>query len=393
MSAHNSLPVTTNGPPAVASSPQLEQVISAFNRVSEELSDTWSELENRVAHLSTELAAARSARLAELAEKEAIADRLSALMEAMPAGVVVINGAGEIEDANPSARDLLTSIRPGACWASLLADLQPTAGEFETRGGRRLSIAYSDLETEGARIALITDITKSHRLSQLLQREQRLRELGDMAARLAHQLRTPLSSAMLYVSQLMQPEPANATPALGARTMERLREIENLIEGMLRFIRGAEATVEPFCLTALVRDTAASMEPQLERAGASLLLQVPTTGPVVSGHRELLQNALTNLLDNALNSCGNTPRITVSVTTAADSVLLAVEDNGVGIDPGLQERIFEPWFTTRSNGTGLGLAVVASAAEAHGGHVDVSALPGQGSRFTLVLPTPMQKET
>ncbi len=392
MPAQSQTQLATISPPPPASSPQLEQVISAFNRVSAELSDTWSDLENRVAHLSTELAAARSARLEELAQKEAIADQLSALMAAMPAGVVVIDADGKVGDANPSALALLGQIEPEQDWDDLLATLQPADGDYETEAGQRLAIAYSDLGAEGARIALLTDITESYELNQLLQREQRLRELGDMAARLAHQLRTPLSSAMLYVSQLAQPEPATAAPTLGAKTMERLHQIETLIESMLRFIRGADEPIESLCLAGLVRDTAAALDPQLDRAGASLLLQIPASGPVIPGRRELLQNALGNLLDNALNSCKDTPHITVSVTTESEWVLLSVEDNGVGIDPELEEQIFEPWFTTRTNGTGLGLAVVASAAEAHGGRVEVAAAAGGGSRFTLVLPSQMQKE-
>jgi two-component system sensor histidine kinase FlrB len=389
-SAQAVIPVSGNP----QTTPALEQVFAQFNQVSDQLCQAWGDLESRVAHLSTELAAARSGRLRELAAKEALADKLSALMEAMPAGVVVIDRHGLIDEINPAGRALLTQAKTGGHWHNALTAAAPADGdpEFDTADGHRLTVTYSALGN-GSRIAVLTDISESHRLRQLLQREQRLRELGDMAARLAHQLRTPLSAAMLHLAQLTNCDSAPRRTEVSARTLERLQQIERLIEGMLRYIRGAEEAFTPLCLAALIRDTAAALSPQMKRAGARLSLHYPAGGLMLSGQRELLENALSNLLDNALTMQVKAAEISVTLTADDDVARLSVTDNGPGVDPALVDRIFEPWFTTRDNGTGLGLAVVASAARAHGGEVAITRPENGGSRFTLTIPRHPQKES
>ncbi|MEP5765374.1 MAG: ATP-binding protein [Halieaceae bacterium] len=389
--------VSTAELPETLSSQQLEQAFAAFNRVSDELGSAWGELEQRVAHLSSELAAARSARLAELAAKEALAEQLSTLMDALPGGVVVIDSENSIDDCNPAAEIILGVPLKGRHWDELVTATGSTLpahdGEFDSHDGRRLALAYSELGSADARIALITDISENHRLRQLLHREQRLRELGDMAARLAHQLRTPLSSAMLYLSQLDRVDNDNDESArVGGKVRERLHQIERLIEGMLRFIRGADDPVQELCLGQLLRANCEAMSPQLELADAELELTLPVQGLQFSGQRELLENAISNLLDNALQSCPEHARIEVRLEQSDTAILISVGDNGPGVDTALEQRIFEPWFSTRAHGTGLGLAVVASAASAHGGSVAVETSALGGSEFTLRLPLAADKE-
>jgi two-component system sensor histidine kinase FlrB len=357
--------------------------------MSGELDGAWRELESRVAHLSAELAATRSARLAELAEKESIADKLSTLMEALPGAVLVMNSAAFIEDANPAAEKMLGAGLRGRNWNEVLAGATATPpsgdGEFDTHDQRRLVLAYSQLANTDARIALLADITESHALTQLLHREQRLRDLGDMAARLAHQLRTPLSSAMLYLAQLTGPQEARSVQ-VGNKVQERLRQIEQLIDGMLRYIQGAGEPSESLCLKQLLSDNCAAMKPQFERANVALELDLPTEGIPLRGQRQALDNAVCNLLDNALQCSDPDTHICVSLQRCGDAAELRVRDHGPGVEASLREQIFEPWFSTRPHGTGLGLAVVASAAHAHAGEVSVVEPRGGGSSFCMRLP-------
>lgn len=368
---------------------QLEEAFAAFTQMSGELDGAWRELENRVAHLSTELAATRSARLAELAEKKAIADKLSTLMDALPGAVLVINSCGNIEDTNPAAEAIFGTGLMGSDWNQVLAAAAATppagAGEFDTHDQRRLVLAYSQLADTDARIALLADITESHRLTQLLHREQRLRDLGDMAARLAHQLRTPLSSAMLYLAQLTGSQQAR-TVQVGNKVQERLRQIEQLIEGMLRYIQGAGEPSEPLCLKQVLSENCAAMKLQFARAGVALELNLPAEELHIQGQRQALDNAVSNLLDNALQSSAANAHVCVGLQRLGKAVELSVTDNGPGVQESMREQIFEPWFSTRPHGTGLGLAVVANAARAHGGEVSVVEPSGGGSSFCMRLP-------
>jgi two-component system sensor histidine kinase FlrB len=114
---------------------------------------------------------------------------------------------------------------------------------------------------------------------------------------------------------------------------------------------------------------------------------------MLRGQRALLQHALANLLDNALACSGASPDIRVTVQAGPDAIRFSVTDNGPGIDPELEESIFKRWFTTRPGGTGLGLAVVAEAVEAHGGQVRLDRPETGGSCFTLIFPNHPAKES
>ena len=111
----------------------------------------------------------------------------------------------------------------------------------------------------------------------------------------------------------------------------------------------------------------------------------PDQGPVVCGNVRALEGALANLVANAVQHSPEQGVVRVSVGREHDTVVIAVSDDGAGIRPGLSDQIFEPFFTTRADGTGLGLAVVRSVAQAHGGDVDVESSTG-GSRFSIRLP-------
>lgn len=376
---------------AQMSNRQLQQAFALFNQVSDELGSTWRELETRVADLTAELSATRSARLRELAEKEKLADKLSTLMAALPSAVLVLDTANRVEECNPAAEAIFGADLYGRCWEDIAAQYcvlpVTTDGEFETHSGRRLAAVSSQLAQDDARIVQLTDITQSHELSRVLHREQRLRELGDVAARLAHQLRTPLSSAMLYLTQLdsIGDDPQKAGLA-GSRIRERLSHIERLIEGMLAYIQGSTVSRACLSLNQLVVEVCDAMQAQVIAAGGTLQWSLPESDLQVMGQSQALFEALSNLVDNALQSAGEDVVIRIELRARGGLALLSVADNGPGIEAGARERIFDPYFSTRAHGTGLGLAVVASALQSHGGDVSVSESENGGACFKLRIP-------
>ncbi|MBY0439094.1 MAG: hypothetical protein K2W80_12960, partial [Burkholderiales bacterium] len=109
-------------------------------------------------------------------------------------------------------------------------------------------------------------------------------------------------------------------------------------------------------------------------------------GRQVQGNRKAVAGALLNLLENALQATESGGRITLGAGVCGPAMDFSVADDGCGIDPGVMDRLFEPFFTTRTDGTGLGLAIVRGVATAHGGEALVESRPGAGTRFTLRLP-------
>jgi len=128
------------------------------------------------------------------------------------------------------------------------------------------------------------------------------------------------------------------------------------------------------------------IEPQMSRRGVSFEIDDRSQGRALQGNRKAVAGALLNLLENALQASDSGGRIVLGACTTAQAMELSVEDDGCGIDPAVMDRLFEPFFTTRTDGTGLGLAIVRGVATAHGGEALVKSRPGAGTRFTLRLP-------
>jgi len=374
---------------------KLEQAFDTFNAVSAELDSSYRKLEVRVTELNEALAASNSARVRELTEKEKLAAKLSALMDALPVAVITLDSSNSVREENPQAIEILGQSSIGCQFEDILrirsSGSATYEGEVSLLNGKRIAISSSQWGQEGARIIVITDVSENHRLNELVNREEKLSALGEMAARLAHQIRTPLSAAILYLSHLSA---ATNVPKQNSAAVtnirSRLRQIEKLIEGMLSYLRGEIGTTESFSPAQLLVEVEAATSMQVEAAGGVLTVDVGTCEEFVQGNREAIFNALSNLVENAIVCAEDAPFIRLTVNRDAGSVIFTVTDNGPGVDNSLKENIFEPFYSTRPEGTGLGLAVVASVARAHGGEVVVADAESGGASFKIRIPVRQQ---
>lgn len=221
-----------------------------------------------------------------------------------------------------------------------------------------------------------------------LARRERLSALGEMSAQVAHQLRTPLATALLYTGHLARPQVKDADRIRFAeKTLGRLRYLERLIQDMLLFVKGAQATGETFLVAPLLDELMQTLEPHATTGGVSLSIEPWHGSAVLRGDRQAVAGALINLMENALQACTAGGRVSLAVTgEGSPFAAFHVEDDGAGIPEAARERLFEPFFTTRGEGSGLGLAIVRQVADAHGGWVEWAPRETGGSRFTLYLP-------
>jgi two-component system sensor histidine kinase FlrB len=380
-------------PDSAPSSPQaLQQAFALFNQVSEQLTQAYAELQVKVERLTHELAVANGELRRQYEEKEALSRRLAHLLAALPGGVVVVDGAGRVEEANPAALRLLGEPLVGEAWQGVRARVlmpTPVPGEWVLQGGaRRISISSSPREGVGGEILLLQDVTDAHALEEQLQRHKRLSAMGEMAAALAHQLRTPLAAALLYTSHLGDPTlPEQERARFAERALGRLRHLEALIQDMLVFVRGGHTPQESVDVSSLLADVRQVMEPQMAQHGVRFEVQDVSGGASLLASREALSGALTNLLVNAMQACRPGGRVVLEAGRDGRGwVEFRVRDDGRGIPRAVQERLFEPFFTTRTEGTGLGLAIVREVVQIHGGEVAVESEEGVGSEFTLRFP-------
>ena len=376
------------------STPQeLQQAFALFNEVSEQLTNAYADLQVKAEGLTQELAVANGELRRQFEAKEALSQRLSQLLEALPGGVVVLDVDGVVEEVNPVAVRLLGKPLLGEPWQAVQARaLKPTltVGEWELAGDqRRVSISRNVREGTGGVILLLQDITEAHAMEAQLQRHKRLSAMGEMAAALAHQLRTPLATALLYTSNLRDATLEESERVRFAdKALGRLRHLETLIKDMLVFVRGGKNAQENVLVTSLISEVQQVMEPQLIEREVNFEVHDVSVGLSVVGNREALAGALTNLLANAMQACDKNGKVTLSVGPGAlNQMLFKIQDNGRGIAPEILERLFEPFFTTRTEGTGLGLAIVREVAQIHGGDVTVESKLGAGSTFSLRLPS------
>ncbi len=368
---------------------ELQRAFDVFNQVSAELTQAYAALQGRVESLTTELAVANGELRRQYQEKEALSERLTLLLNALPAGVVVLDSAARVSEANPAARAMLGEHVLGSDWARLAGvRLMPTDAPDEWQlGPQRVSIAESPLDSAGGRILLLHDITVAHGLKADLERNQRLAAMGEMAASLAHQLRTPLATALLYSANLAQPALSDAARARFAeKATAQLQRLERLIQDVLLFARGESIGREAVPVEQLLGEAAHTLEPLCAEKGVAFSVGADVAGTIIMGSRKALCGALVNLLENALQACDTGGAVTLAAGLDAGRVRIGVRDTGPGIPLEAQARIFEPFFTTRGQGTGLGLAIALGVARAHGGTIEVSSQPGEGSEFVLLLP-------
>ncbi|GAO37474.1 histidine kinase [Sulfuricella sp. T08] len=375
---------------------ELEQAFSLFNEASAQLTGAYQELQQQVERLTGELAVANVELRRQLLEKEALSQRLSHLLYAMPAGVIVLDQQGTIIELNPAALELLGESLVGHAWEGVAArvlaqtvvphewDLAPVSGAVP----RRISMSSSPLDAAGGQVLLIHDMTEAYAMQRELQRHQRLSAMGEMAAGLAHQLRTPLATALLYASHLKKIDlPENERVRFADKVLARLRHLEHLIQDMLSFVKGEGGGQDVVQVSSVLFDLQQVMEPQMIERGLNFRIEDDSQGAAVLGSRKALTGALLNLLENAMQACPEGGQVSLRGVAGDDGqVSIIVTDNGRGIDAATQERLFEPFYTTRADGTGLGLAIVRGVAEAHRGAIHVKSSPGCGSEFILRLP-------
>ena len=363
---------------------ELQAAFHAFGSVSEHLSDAFDSLRTQVAELRAELGEAH-------AGKEHLAARLSALIEGLPGGVLVLDNEGVIQECNPVASDLLGEPLLAQSLAAVLARaaLNGHAGEhIELRSGRFVNICRRESQS-GGEVVLVTDVTESHLMQVFLTRQQRLLTLGELAAGLAHQIRTPLATALLYASQMTMPGRSPEDLARCAdRTVSSLKQLDKLVTDMLAFAHGGAAR-EVVSVSALLEQVAQWLRPALRR-GIRLTIRTQAPDLKIRANAPSLVSAVLNLATNALQAATADLDLELLARRAADGrAQIVVSDNGPGVPAHIRERIFEPFFTTRARGNGIGLAIVRSVVEAHQGSVSLAQSAGgapTGATFIIDLP-------
>ena len=384
-------PLSSQAPMSEQHMVELKQAFDVFNKMSEQLTESYQWLETRVVELSGELATVSEQRMQELAEKEKLADQLESLLNLMPAGVLVLDHRGRVQRANPAAEALLETPLKGQLWRSIIRTVfSPQAHdghEISLKNGRLVSLATTALDGAG-QLILLTDHTQTRSLQQQIARQERLSAMGRMVASLAHQIRTPLSAAMLYAGNLNRPELSpDQKDKFIHKLQARLNHLEQQVRDMLIFAKGDSRLLNNISVKELMLDLHNACEAILLERGASLRIINDVTDEQILCNKETLIGAIQNLINNAIEAIDGHAEVEVHCYRAGKKTLrIDVSDNGPGMPQHLVDKVLEPFFTTKSHGTGLGLAVVQAVVTGHKGTVTINRDYHSGCQFNLFLP-------
>lgn len=312
------------------------------------------------------------------------------ILSSLPTALVILNAKGRIVWLNPAAEAMLGYGLIDDLWLDvILRAFVPRADdghEVSLADGRRVHVAISCLDSLPGILVTLSDITASRDYEKAKENEKRLASIGTMTAQLAHQIRTPLASAMLYTDHL------NTLPSLDARNrtwIKRLQDchasVEQQIQDLLLFARGTSIEPQLIQMDEWCAQLIQRAQPYVETYFALLKVNNRLEKSTASIHGESLIGAVLNLIINALQS--DATEIYLTMASMEDSGLqILVEDNGKGMTEEVKSQAFSPFFTTKAQGNGLGLAVVFAVVKAHGGRVGLESKEGVGTEVALYLP-------
>ena len=357
---------------------------------------------------------------------------LESVFEALREGVLILAPDGQVTFLNSAAAGFfgldpesapgqpLSKLVRGLDWDSL------SGGETPIAVSRDLEIFYpehrflnfylspivEDLEGSPSHLGtvmLVRDLTETRRTNEENLESEKLNALTLLAAGVAHEIGNPLNSLGIHL-QLLERKikklpPSDSEPLLEHLTTARseISRLDSLLQEFLHAIRPARAVMQPTLLNELIRDTLKTLEPELTSRSVEVILSLNETLPELSLDPDQIRQALFNLVKNAYQAVpasGGT--ITIASTHNEHEALIRIEDSGDGISPEVLGSLFEPYATTKSSGTGLGLLIVRRILREHGGEIEIQSEEGQGTQITLhfpltnkrarILPAPEEQE-
>jgi signal transduction histidine kinase len=268
-----------------------------------------------------------------------------------------------------------------ALWRRSLLILAASSLGLLTVGGMGMHLVFRAQARHHARV---------HTLERALARQERLAALGHLAAGVAHEVRNPLNAIGMGIQRLQ----GEFSPVEGEAEFRHLctvirsevARLNGIVQEFLQLARAPALQRELVAVATLLHEVAALMEAEAQAHAIRLTLRVPEGLPALVGDPQQLKQALINLLLNAIQATPSGGAVQVMAAAEAEVLRIAVIDSGSGIAPDMLERIFDPYFTTKPQGTGLGLPIALRIIEAHGGTLDVKSTLGRGTTVEVRLP-------
>jgi len=335
---------------------------------------------------------------------------METVLDTLREGVLVLDDQGAIAYANPAALALaglddaaLSADTPPRFPPELAAALAPTAGggarsleiEVDYPEPRILRVHLAEVEgpAQGKplRVAVLADVSAERVQTEDRVESERVDSIMTLAAGVAHEIGNPLNALSIHLQLLRKRLAAVGKEA--ARSLEtvdlleaEVRRLDGIVRNFLGAVRPSRPNLAETSLLEVAASSLALLKDQMEQLGVRATVDVQGDIPPVLADRDQVQQALFNVLKNALEAMDRGGELTLKARSEDDWVVLEVADTGVGIPADRLTRVFDAYYTTKRDGSGLGLLIVLRILRAHGGRVDIASQPGRGTTVTLRFP-------
>lgn len=233
---------------------------------------------------------------------------------------------------------------------------------------------------------LVEDIRERKRVQEQLRRSERLSALGHMAARVAHEIRNPLSSIKGFARFFAEKTPEGGGKEIAFTMMDEVDRLNRVVTELLDFARPSPLTFKPGDIREVIERAMRLTEDDAGKKEITATFTAPPNLPAISMDFERLTQVFLNLFINAVQAMGQGGKLVVDAAIQNSRIAVTVSDTGQGMASDVLKSIFTPYYTTKPAGTGLGLAIVLKILEEHGCEIKVNSVPGQGTMFTLLFP-------
>ena len=371
----------------------LKDAFDHFTDASKSLETYYARLREQVVHLTGTVEEKNRQLQEALSRTEEAKDFLNGILHSLTEAIVVMDASGKVIMINRAAREYL-----GIDDRAIGRDFEELGVAIEregqdvvllANGGKRhVIISRSDIRDSNGllrgKVMLFQDITRIKQLEAEQERNHRLIAMGEMAAKIVHEIRSPLCSIELYASMLAADLRTTRHRDLAGGISTGIRSLNNILTNMLLFALPRRPRLKNIRLALPLRESVFMLKPLIASRGINLREEIGGDGAIM-GDQELLKQVFMNVILNAVEVTPESGRVDISLRDEGAEVWAEVTDSGPGIPAADAERIFDPFFSTKEGGTGLGLAITQIIMQAHGASIRVESEPGRGTCFRLAF--------
>jgi signal transduction histidine kinase len=373
---------------------KLNEAFENFTEASKSLETYYDKLSQKVQYLTHELEKKNEQLNRAILEVGESKDYLQTVLQSIGEVIIVLDRDEKITMINKAAEDLLC-LDPYTVRGMNFSDVDMKiesvkSGSKLLAHGRQFDIILSRSEvadSEGAirgYVVLIKDITRIKDLERQHERNQRLISMGEMAATIVHEIRSPLCSVELFSNMLTKDLEGTNHSEMATGISNGIKSLNNILTNMLFFAKPQKPSFINISLSDAVNESLKMLAPLIEVRG--ITVEASINDEIVHGDIELLKQVFTNVILNAVQSMPGGGRLSITMGKDGDYATVSVIDEGEGVDTEIMEKIFDPFFSTKDKGTGLGLAIAHKIMQSHEGFIKASRNEDRGSTFCVSLP-------